>query len=263
MLVFLKLGGSLITDKNRPHTPRLEIIHQLAEETKKAIRSKPDLSILMAHGSGSFGHIPAKKYGTRDGVQSKKQWSGFVEVWREAHVLNQIVLEIFSQHDLPVISFPPSAMITSKGRSLQTWNQSPIQSALDAGLIPLIFGDVIFDSKIGATIFSTEELFIPLANFLHPKRILIAGNEEGVWGDFPRCQQLIQRIDHRTEIIPSNNIGPSQSVDVTGGMLEKVKLMRKLTFDHKDMVVSIFSGLISDNLSKCLDGGEIGTTIRY
>jgi isopentenyl phosphate kinase len=29
-LYFLKLGGSLITDKDQPHTPRLDVIRRLA-----------------------------------------------------------------------------------------------------------------------------------------------------------------------------------------------------------------------------------------
>ena len=31
-MIFLKLGGSLITDKTRDNTPRLEVIHRLARE---------------------------------------------------------------------------------------------------------------------------------------------------------------------------------------------------------------------------------------
>ncbi len=31
-LVFLKLGGSLITVKDRPHTPRLDVLERLAQE---------------------------------------------------------------------------------------------------------------------------------------------------------------------------------------------------------------------------------------
>ena len=33
MLVFLKLGGSLITDKDRPRTPRPDVLARLAAST--------------------------------------------------------------------------------------------------------------------------------------------------------------------------------------------------------------------------------------
>lgn len=250
MLIFLKLGGSLITDKDQAHTARPDIIHRLADEIKESIQNDPKLLLLLAHGSGSFGHVPAKKYGTRDGVTTSSQWHGFLEVWREARGLNQILLDIFSEHKLPVISFPPSAMVTAKNKNVEKWNIDPIQSALSANLIPIIFGDVVFDLEIGASIFSTEELFLPLADFLQPQKILLAGIEEGVWQDYPNCQQMVREITHDSDILKTMQIGPSRSIDVTGGMLEKVNLMQQLTSRHKQLVVHIFSGLIPHNLTR-------------
>ena len=92
-LTLLKLGGSLITDKNRPHTPRLEVLARLAEEIAAARRQRPGLRLLLGHGSGSFGHVPAQKYGTCQGVHSADEWQGFVEVWHQAAALNRLVME--------------------------------------------------------------------------------------------------------------------------------------------------------------------------
>lgn len=263
MLFFLKLGGSLITDKDQPHTVRPDIIHRLAEEIKESMDNNPELSLLLAHGSGSFGHVPAKKYGTRNGVNTTLQWQGFLEVWREAHELHQILLEIFCEHNLPVISFPPSSMVTAKNKNVEKWDFCPIQSALSANLIPVVYGDVVFDLEIGATIFSTEELFIPLADQLQPQKILIAGIEEGVWQDYPNCRQIVKEITNNNGIAETGQIGPSRSIDVTGGMFEKVNLMQQLTSRHRDMVACIFSGLIPNNLARGLTGEDLGTTIRY
>jgi isopentenyl phosphate kinase len=262
MNLFLKLGGSLITDKDKAHSARLEVIHRIADEIKAALDNNSDLNLLLAHGSGSFGHMPAKKYGTRDGVKNRDGWQGFLEVWREAHSLNQILLDVFSSHQLPVLSFPPSSMITSKNKTIDKWNLSPIKSALEAKLIPIVFGDVIFDLVCGGTIFSTEELFIPLVDYLIPERILIAGIEEGVWQDYPECHQLLKDITQKTNPEILNRLGTSRSIDVTGGMLEKVNLMRSLTSIHPELVVNIFSGLIPNNILRSLNGEDIGTSIR-
>jgi hypothetical protein len=45
------------------------------------------------------------------------------------------------------------------------------------GLVPVIYGDVIFDSIRGGTIFSTEEQFEFLAAEFEPEKILLAGVE--------------------------------------------------------------------------------------
>src|SRR5512144_2558166 len=63
-LALLKLGGSLITDKTRPYTARIEKIADLAREIAAAKRTRPDLPLLLGHGSGSFGHTAAKEYAT-------------------------------------------------------------------------------------------------------------------------------------------------------------------------------------------------------
>ena len=67
-IILLKLGGSLITDKDKPYTPRLDKLADLSQEIKTVLDSTPDLLLILGHGSGSFGHTAAKKYGTRDGL---------------------------------------------------------------------------------------------------------------------------------------------------------------------------------------------------
>ena len=113
MLKFLKLGGSLITDKNIEYTARVDTLRRIAEEIKTARELEPSLRLVLGHGSGSFGHVAAKKYGTRHGVKNAEEWKGFLEVWREARRLDQIVLDIFLDAGLPVIAFPPSGGVTA------------------------------------------------------------------------------------------------------------------------------------------------------
>ena len=72
-IVLLKLGGSLITDKDTPYTPRLDKLKELALEIKTVLDSTPELLLILGHGSGSFGHVAAKKHGTRDGVHTAEQ----------------------------------------------------------------------------------------------------------------------------------------------------------------------------------------------
>jgi isopentenyl phosphate kinase len=76
-LIFLKLGGSLITNKSRPQSPRRALLRQIAEEIARTIADKPALRLVIGHGSGSYGHVSAREFGTRDGVQTPDQWHGF------------------------------------------------------------------------------------------------------------------------------------------------------------------------------------------
>jgi isopentenyl phosphate kinase len=260
-LYFLKLGGSLITDKQRPRTVLLEVLSRLAGEAAAALAAEPDLHLLMGHGSGSFGHVPAGKYGTRQGVSTPEQWRGFTEVWKEAAALNHYVMDALHAAGLPAVAFPPSAGLLGMDGKVAAWDLGPLQAALNAGLLPVVYGDVAFDQVRGGTIFSTEDLFDHLARQLKPQRLLLAGIQAGVWADYPACTRLIGEITPHTldQIAPV--LQGSAAPDVTGGMYSKVTEMLKLVQAVPGLEAFIFSGVQPGNVSKALMGERIGTRL--
>jgi isopentenyl phosphate kinase len=260
-LQLLKLGGSLITDKSKAHTPRPAVIKRLAEEIAGAKRQDPALKLIVGNGAGSFGHVPAKRYGTREGVHTSAEWCGFVEVWREARALNQIVMEILWECGLPAMVFSPSASVTSGDGRILTWNLEPLKSALEAGLLPVIHGDVAFDVRRGGTILSTEDLFAHLAHHLRPKRILLAGIEAGVWADYPDCTRLVPEITPANWEAVAASLGGSAAIDVTGGMASKVRQSLELVKEIPGLEVRIFSGEEEGLVGRALKGKGVGTAV--
>lgn len=258
-LIFIKLGGSLITDKNQPETAKPELILALLQEIKQQMQLQPGLKILLGHGSGSFGHHTASIYGTRQGVSTPTDWQGFQAVWLSARQLNQMVVELSQQASLPVLSFPPSASVLTANHKVIAWNIEPIRSALSHGLVPLVYGDVVVDVELGGTILSTEDLFVYLAQQLRPARILLAGDEDGVYADFPAQHHLITRIGKDEDL--SSLLHGSASQDVTGGMLTKVSLMQALCRELPGLQAVIFSAKDPANLSRVLQGQPSGTLI--
>jgi isopentenyl phosphate kinase len=261
-LIFLKLGGSLITDKTQPMTPRPDTLQRLAREISVVVGAQPNLRLLIGHGSGSCGHEVADRYQTQLGGEGSEYWQGFYEVWSAARALNQIVMDAFTHAGLPVIAFPPSAGVISQNRHIIQWDTRPIALALSHGLIPVVNGDVIFDIKLGGTILSTEALFLHLARVFQPQRILIAGLEAGVYRHPQQPQDIIPLItpENLHEFLPS--LAPSSAVDVTGGMLAKVKSMLSLVAELPGLEVHIFSGVQPGNLRKALSGaGEPSGTL--
>ena len=261
MLYFIKLGGSLITDKNKPHTPRTRVIARLAGEMTEARQVDPDLQLVVGHGSGSFGHVAGNQYHTRQGVHTPADWLGFSEVWQAARALNQIVAEAMYKAGLPVIAFPPSATILAQNGQVTRWDIQPIRAALSAGLIPLINGDVVFDTLLGGTILSTEDLFSYLARMLRPQRILLAGLEKGVWADYPVCSRLIATITPQSYPELAGSLAGSAAVDVTGGMAEKVKNMLALVEQVPGTEALVFSGNRPGQVRQALLGALPGTLI--
>ena len=260
-LIFLKLGGSLITDKHGTSAPRPDVLRRLAQEIAAARQDCPHLRLVLGHGSGSFGHVPAKRHHTRQGVSTPEQWLGFAEVWREARALNDIVVQELCAAGLPVIAFPPSAAIFARGAKVSDWDHRPLQAALDHHLLPLVQGDVAFDHALGGTILSTEDVFEHLTLLLRPQRILLAGIEAGVWEDFPACTRLIPTLTPSSFPALSSHLGGSAAVDVTGGMAQKVTSMLALIQRQPGLQVLIFSGEHPGNLHSALCGQNPGTLL--
>ena len=261
-LVFLKLGGSLITDKRTPNTPQTGIINRLAGEIYSYFSAAGEAALILGHGSGSFGHVPARQFDTRMGVKDEEGWGGFLKVWRAAANLNHIMIDSLTSAGLPALSIPPSAVVTASNTQVKNWDLRPVFRALKAGLLPVVYGDVVFDDSLGGTILSTEDLFDHLALELSPRRILLAGIEPGVWTDYPKRTRIA------SEITPSSikNIFPalkgSQEVDVTGGMASKVLQNLELIKKVPGLEVVIFSGSQPGVLEQVLKGSTSGTTIR-
>jgi len=276
-LVFLKLGGSLITDKMKPYTPRLDVMDALAAEIQSTIQTHPDLRLIIGHGAGSFGHVPASEYHTRDGLpptpkatplvyrrrdeSEDNYWKGFAEVWYQTSELNKYVVNALHKADVRTMSFSPAASVIASEGKVSSWDTTQIRMALSAGIVPIIQGDVIFDEVRGGTILSTEDLFMYLTHQLEPERLLLAGIEKGVWADFPERTKLVERITPTNFDEFKNAIGKSAAADVTGGMESKVKQMLGLVKQTSISSVLIFSGEEQGNIKKALSAEPAGTLI--
>ncbi len=263
MITYLKLGGSLITDKLKARTARLETIRRLATEIQQARQALPDMQLILGHGSGSFGHVPADEFHTRDGVHSPQDWLGFVEVWHQARDLNQLMLETLTAAGIPVMSFPPSAILQSNGAKPESVQAQPLLSALKAGIVPLVAGDVIFDRELGGTIFSTEDVFLALAPSIPPDRVLVCGIETGVWQDYPANTRLLPKITPQFYNNNKLSLGGSSGIDVTGGMRTKVDQLVNLVSQFPQTQAVIFSGIEPGAVYDVLMGQPRGTLITF
>jgi isopentenyl phosphate kinase len=270
-LVFLKLGGAVITDKNREAAARKDVVLRAGQEISRTLRARPDLSLVLGHGSGSFGHFVADRYGLRDGIQegpqSEEYWRGYAETAAAAARLNRLVTDVFLAEGLPILTLQPSASALCQSGELISMETRPAEEALSHGLIPLVYGDVAFDEVWGCTIISTEQIFACLARELRPRRIILASIVEGVYDSDPLQNpqaRLFQEIGPGNIAQVERTLSGSHGVDVTGGMLTKVRVMYALVRSQPSLSVHLISGQREGLIERALLGrasGE-GTLIR-
>jgi isopentenyl phosphate kinase len=250
MLTLLKLGGSLITDKNQKATLRPDVLQRIAQEIAQALQEEP-FPLLIGHGSGSFGHYEAKQHQTIKGVHSSEEWQGFARVASIAAELNFHVAAALQNAGVSVMRFQPSASAIAKDGMIETMTLEPIQTALEHGLVPLVYGDVAIDTVRGGTIISTETIFSYLVKHLPVSRILLLGEVDGVWDE---QKQIIPNISPANFPEIQAALGGSGGVDVTGGMETKVSDMLELAQSAPHPEIFILNGLASNRLTDALLG---------
>jgi isopentenyl phosphate kinase len=166
-----------------------------------------------------------------------------------------------SSKGIAAVAFAPVASVLARDGKVVRWDLEPLRRGLEVGILPVVYGDVVFDEVRGGTILSTEDLFGHLARELKPKSILLAGLEQGVWADFPARKEIVGKITPASLSSIRNRVGAGLGEDVTGGMETKVELMLELIQSMPGMTAQIFSGEKPGNFIKVLDGGIVGTLI--
>jgi len=258
-LILIKLGGSVITNKGREFTPRESNIIRLAKEIKEGKRAFMG-KIIIGHGAGSFAHTPASKYQTKKGLIKKNSLIGAAIVEDAARKLNMILIKSFLSQNLPVFSFSPASFLISDTQVYSKSYLDPLKMALDAGMIPVVYGDVVMDKKTGVTIFSTEKVLSVLAKEFSSKykiRIIYVTDVDGVYDKEGNTIPLITSESFNQ--IKTSILG-AKEVDVTGGMLHKVEEALSLAKKLK-IQITIINGNIKGNLKKAILAKKITSTL--
>lgn len=217
-VVLIKFGGSIITDKSIPYKARPEIIKRLAKELKKI----KDFSIVLAHGNGSFGHTSAEKFGGKKGYKSK--W-GIAKVALDIMELNRIVMDILIEEGLPAISLRPMSMILTRGAKIEGSLFEIIEEVLRQGLIPVMCGDIIWDTQWKSTIYSGEKILNEIGLYLQKKgfkvnKIIQVGETNGVYDD---KGNTIKVIDKNNWDNIQRFVFKNKRADISGGMKHKIE----------------------------------------
>jgi len=260
--VYLKLGGSLITDKTRRETPRLDLLGRLCGEIASALRARPGLRLILGHGSGSYGHFAAEQYGIHRGCPA--QWRGYAETAAAAARLNRLVVDACLAAGVPAVALQPSASARTRDGQIEELATWPAEILLRRGLVPVVYGDVALDETRGCAIIATEQVFAFLARHIPPSRILLAGEVDGVYTDDPHRTASARRIPLVTPATWHESAGQlagARGFDVTGGMRSKVRLMLDVVESLPGLEVAIFSGLEPGRVEAALLGRPGGTRL--
>ncbi|MBA2861645.1 isopentenyl phosphate kinase [Methanococcus maripaludis] len=257
MFAILKLGGSILCDKNTPYSINWENLENIAIEIKEAIehyKSKnEDFKLIIVHGGGSFGHPVAKKY-LKDG-KFVDMGKGYWEIQKAMRKFNNIVIEELQNFEIPAVSIQASSFITFDTNCSLHFDTNAVEKMLDKGLVPVIHGDIVIDEKTGNfKIFSGDHALPYLSKKLNPDLSLHASDVDGVWDS---KFKIIENINSKNIEDVLKSLKPSNKEDVTGGMHLKVMECYNLGIE-----TIIFNGNKKRNIYNALLKNVKGTLIN-
>ncbi len=213
-MILIKLGGSIITNKEKPLSPRKKSIDKIVRALKKI-----DESIIVVHGGGSYGHYWSVKYNMHT-KPANYNTHGVSVVKNSMVELNKIILDSFLKNKLNPYCLPPTDFIFGNKPIIKKVKE--IEKIAKTNLIPITFGDALWFGKKKSYILSGDKIMSVLANILKPRLCVFVLNVDGLYSD-PKTKKLIRELKGEKPLIIKS------SKDVTGGMKRKVDEATKIS----------------------------------
>ena len=247
-LVLIKLGGSVITFKEKPLAANFEAINNISR-----MLASLKIPLIVVHGGGSFGHYLSIKYDIH--TRPDQYHPHGVSVVHESMIaLNQIIVDSMISVGMNPYAIMPSIFtldhrpIARKIRELQYFTEDNI--------IPITFGDVVHVKNRMYSIISGDELMSILSKILRPSKVIFTLNVDGIYKDMNK-KEVLKELNNN-----NNSINFSTVVqDVTGGMRRKVVEALKICGTGIDVLM--VNGLKPERVANAITGTDFeGTMLK-
>jgi len=206
-MILIKLGGSIITNKERPLSARRKTIENILKQIKKINEPK-----IIVHGGGSYGHYWSVKYDMHT-KPAKYDARGVTIVKNSMIELNKIILDTAVKNRINAYCLPPTDFMNgNKSIKNKILTMNDISKS---GLIPITFGDALWFGQKKSYILSGDVIMTTIAKVLKPRLSVFVLNVDGVYSNL-KTKKLIYDFKKEKPTISINKM------DVTGGMTRKI-----------------------------------------
>ncbi len=257
-IILLKLGGSLLTDKNKPFSIREDVVRSVIQQIIDANKK-----IILIHGGGSFGHPLAKKYNISTGIDSSisNQILGLTETHQSMNKFNSRIINLFLEQKYPALSIQASSIFIKDSQIISTYSIDIIETALDLNILPILYGDIILDKKGSFSIISGDTIIFELCENLNKysvSKVIFTMETDGLYIQDNDEKSILVTECNSNELDSLELAALGQKIDVTGGIRGKINAIKEIC--KYNIPVQIINGLENGNILKALKGQKIKCT---
>jgi len=220
-LIVVKLGGSVVTVKDKPFTPNIQAIEEVSRQVSEL---REEYLFILIHGGGSYGHPVASEYRVAEGFFHPDQLIGLTKVKLRMNELTQIILASLASYNIPAIPVSPVGCLTCSSGKVDKFFTEPLKMMLNLGIIPLLPGDVAMDySEKKFTIVSGDQLAARLAVDFNASKLIYGTDVDGVFTGDPKHENNVNLIPRLSRSMVKNLKTLKPVGDVTGGIFNKIE----------------------------------------
>ncbi|MHA2298619.1 MAG: isopentenyl phosphate kinase [Candidatus Hodarchaeales archaeon] len=263
--LLLKVGGSVLTDKHKTGVIREELIIKVSSILKKLYDREIKLAIVT--GVGSPGHQAVYKYSTHKGDDgSLYRRVGLVEAQVKVNSLRNIFLKVLGDAGIPALQYYTSSIATADKMVPTSFNLDPVENYLSLGFVPVTTGDVVADATMGFSVMSGDIAMWQIAKRWKPKIIAYGTDVAGIFNGDPKERtdvRLIEDINSKMIADVSKNVTEGATIDVSGAMQGKLKVIMAMLEENPSTKVHIFDLTVPENLIKIVNGEPFEHTVVH
>jgi len=101
-------------------------------------------------------------------------------------VLNGLVMDSLIWHEIPAVSVAPSSCFVTENGKIKFFDETVFKSMAKMILTPVLYGDVVFDDKLGFTVLSGDQLVAYLALKYQAQKIVVGVDTDGLFDCDPK-----------------------------------------------------------------------------
>ncbi len=257
-IFLLKLGGSLLTDKNIPFSIREEIVKSAIQQIIDANKK-----LILIHGGGSFGHPIAKKYNISQGINIsiKNQIFGLTKTHEAMVKFNSQIIEEFLEKKYPALSIQPSSIFIKRLNEISFESIELIETSLDLGILPVLYGDIILDKEGNFSIISGDRIILELCKNLNKysiSKVIFAIEKDGIFVEDIENDKKIIKLALEISLDELDKIKLADlgnKIDVTGSIRGKIHAIKEIC--RLNIPVQVINGLTDGNIFKALSNQKL------
>ena len=260
-ITILKLGGSLLTDKNKPKSIREDIIESAVQQIIEA-----NTKLILIHGGGSYGHPLAKQYAISKGIDPsiKNQIIGLSKTHYAMNELNSYIVNLFLERDYPVLPIQSSSIFIRDSNEILFHSIDIIETSLNLNILPILYGDIILDKNGSFSILSGDQIIFKLCESIKKfqiSKVIFTMETDGIYLIDKEKDNNVPVLatdlySNQLEVLNLANLG--QKIDVTGGIEGKINSIKKIC--DLDIPVQLINGLKINYIFKSLKNQKINCT---